>query len=116
MNQLRAIVQASSNKDFWQAQLLELDVAVSASSFDEIVREIEYALILEYRIARERNQTPFANLVRGLPFDLHSAFDNGPNRQTRELDLPDEVMDALSIALHTPKKQTFSVQPYTMAA
>lgn len=117
VNHLRAIIRSSSDAKWFEAQLLELDIAVAAESKEAVFREIEYALVLEYQIARERVQTPFARLVCSkTPHSFHSLWAGADSYTPRSLNIPDEVWDALAIALHTPKRPVFAVQQYAMAA
>lgn len=104
-----------------EAQLLELDIAVSASNVDDLVREIEHAIIAEYMIAREHGFTPFAAIAHRTPEHFKAwwpvaAAEGDRSLTTRDLNLPDEVMDALAIALHTPGRPSVIVGQYALAA
>jgi hypothetical protein len=101
-----------------EAQLIDLDIAVSAESIDAVVKKIEYALQLEYQIACENESTPFCNLVHRVPASFASGWGEAKQTETREITLPEEVMFALAIALHTPnpKRRVFAAQRYAVAA
>lgn len=113
MNRLRAIVRQVG--DSYEAQLLELDIAVAAKSEGGLLREIENALILDYQIARERGQTPFAGLVHKTP-NGYLVWWEEDGAKEHQLHLPEDVVDALAIALHTPGKPVFALQRYAQAA
>lgn len=110
MDQLRAIVRRSEERWF-EAQLLELDIAVSADSFEGIIRELQHAIIVEYQVAKELGHTPFANVVVDEPpAELARWWMAGSKGNSREVALPAVVFDALKIALHAPKQPVFVVQ------
>lgn len=115
MDQLRAIVRQA---DAWcEAQLLELDIAVAADSVEKLLQEIEYTLVLEYQIARERGQTPFAGIAHKTPKEYRLWWEAGTSTAVEhELHVPAEVIDALAIALHSHRKPTVVIQRYAHAA
>lgn len=119
MNPLRAIIRQTEERWF-EALLLELDIAVAATSVEDVVVQIERALILEYQVARELGQTPFACAVRSVPQELERYLWTSKGNKQYPLDLPDEVVDALAIALHSlaPAKQppAIAVTRYALAA
>ena len=112
MQQIRAIFHKSDDGTF-QAQLLEIDIAGTAPSEKEMIREIEYAIELEYQIARDRNHTPFASLFNP-PDDLDAKWQKATVRKQHALNLPDKVIDALAIALRSLDRPT-SIE-YKLAA
>lgn len=115
MNLLRALVRTGGEGGVWEAQLLELDIAVAAPTQDALFDEIAYALTAEYTLAVERGQTPFINIVKCTPQAFHDGFAMAGTPKLRQIALSDEVIRALSIALREPKLQQFSVQPLPLA-
>jgi hypothetical protein len=118
MNPLRAIVRSSQDGTFFEAQLLELNLAVSALSMDGVVSEIEHALVMEYFAAKHFGKVPFASLVREAPHSLQMwwmAEQESPGG-LRKLCAPEEVLNALAEALHTPSPPLLATQKYSFAA
>lgn len=114
---LRAVIRQIDGRV--EAQLLELDIAVCAESEVEAIKQISYQLSLQYRIARERNQTPFAALVGRTPAhfaDWWGGAVEADRTKEHSIDLPDEVLDALAIALHRSKSAVFATATYALAA
>lgn len=115
MQQLRALIRRSG--DLFEARLLELDIAVCADSEDGIMREIEYAISLEYQVARDLGLTPFANLVRrdSSLADLWSQAQGSAKESA--ISLHPQVLDALLIAIHAPARQPkVEFREYAVAA
>lgn len=120
MRQLRAIVRhADGGREWLEAQLLELDIAVSASTYGQLVKEIEHALVMEYQIAIENNRTPFAAIVNKTPSAYTSwwAECETSGTKNRSLNLPREVSLALAMILHSLEQTpTFAIQEFRLAA
>jgi len=117
MNTLRAIIIPSGGESFYQAQLLELDIAVSAMSVDELFAEIEHSLILEYHLANRHGTVPFASFVNCVPPKFEELWKSvgADSTGVRSLDIPDKVADALSNVLHTGNKQ-IEIRSHRLAA
>jgi hypothetical protein len=104
IKQLRVMVRDNGDGTL-EGQMIDLDIAARATSEDELVREFEYAILMEYRIAREFGRTPFLNLITSeLPVFAASWRDEDASEMGR-VNLPPEVMDALAMVLHTPISQ-----------
>ena len=115
MNTLRALVRSSEDGGC-EAQLLELDIAVHAANEDALLRQLEYILTAEYTLAMEAGLTPFANMVKATPQAFHDGWEASGLPKVRPINLGTEVVQALAIALHTPKLLQFAVQPLRIAA
>lgn len=103
MNTLRAVIIPSSDESFFEAQLLELDIAVSAASVDELFSEIEHALIMEFHLANRYGTVPFSSFVNRVPpryEEMWASVGDDPIG-VRGLNIPDEVAEALASALRT---------------
>lgn len=100
LDTLHAVVVERANGLF-EAQLIELDLAVSADSEQGLIEELEYAIELEYRIAKDHNKTPFANLFMA-PDRFHEGREPADFDDWGVIKLPAEVAEALAVALHTP--------------
>lgn len=117
MQQLSALVRRPEGQ--FEAQLLPFDIVVSAPSMDELIHELEHVLCMEYQIARRLGCTPFANLGASpaLFWEIFDrAVEQGSPAETRDLELPSEVMDALAIALRSPQPPRFAFRDYAVAA
>ena len=117
MAPLRALVRQTNG--IYEAELVELDLCVSSTSEDGLFGAIEYALCLTYQIARERGETPFARIT-GMASPKVAAQWNWISQsqpaKTRPISLPEEVADALAIALHAAKPENVSGLSYAIAA
>lgn len=120
MNLLRAIVRSGTDGKWFEAQLLELDIAVTAASMDDVFAEIEHAIVMEYHVSRQVGRTPFAAIAKGAPHTFKTLWidiaETDPAIKTRELRLPDEVLEALAIALHSPNRPVLKAQRFALAA
>jgi hypothetical protein len=117
MNTLRAVIISSGNESFFEAQLLELDIAVSASSEEALFSEIEHALIMEYHLATHHGTVPFASFVNRVPPKFEEMWRSAGDDPigVRGLDIPDEVAEALANALHTGNRHV-QVRTHRLAA
>lgn len=118
MTELRAIVQSAS-ENVLEARLLGVQIAVTSDSMDGIVEELEWAIAAEYQIAKELGYTPFVNCVDRISSKSDESewrSLDGPNTETRTLNLPECVWDALAAAMGSPKRPTLSVKSFNMAA
>lgn len=119
MKSLRAIVRKSGEEQFFEAQLLELDIAVASTTLEGLYKELECAIVMEYHIAKDLNQTPFAQSVRTTPHKFAAWWESVETdaKHTRVMSLPNEVYDALAIALHSPNlRPPLTIQEYAKAA
>jgi hypothetical protein len=100
--QLRAIV-ASTDGGF-EAQLLELDIAVQSSTVDGLLKELGHALTVSFDVSTELGETPFANLGCA-PWNFQRRWheDGGGIKDEHEIEVPEEVAKALAAILRTPK-------------
>ena len=103
MNTLRAVIIPSCGESFFEAQLLELDIAVSATSVDELFLEIEHALIMEFHLANQYGTVPFSSFLNPVPekFEKMWASVGDDPIGVRGLNIPSEVAEALARALRT---------------
>lgn len=117
MNTLRAVIIPSSNENFFQAQLLELDIAVSASSVDELFAEIEHVLMLEYHLANRYGTVPFSSFVNRVPPTFEEMWKSvgDDSMGVRTLDIPDEVVEALANVRRTGNKHV-EIRAHRLAA
>jgi len=114
MKPLRVLIHRAS-EDWFEAQLLDLDIAVASATEDGLFRELEHALELEYRIARRRGETPFASIAGATPphFEAYwnTAADAIPDEAgQRALNVSPDAQDALAIALHSKGGLTIQVR------
>lgn len=117
MNTLRAVIFSSKDESFFEAQLLELNIAVSATSVESLFSEIEHALIMEYHLANRYGNVPFASFVGRVPPKYEAMWrsvddDSVPGR---ELVIPEEVSEALATALHTGNRHV-EIRAHRLAA
>ncbi len=117
MNTLRAVIIPSKDESLFEAQLLELNIAVSAQSVDDLFAEIEHALIMEYHLANRYGTVPFESFVgrASLKFEKLWRSVSDDSVAGRELDIPEEVAEALAKALHTGNKQV-EIRAHRIAA
>lgn len=117
MNTLRAVIIPSSDETFFEAQLLELDIAVSAPSVEELFSEIEHALIMEYHLANQYGNVPFASFVNRVPQKYEKMWGSVGDDPVgvRGLNIPDEVAEALASALHSSNRRV-EVRAHRLAA
>lgn len=107
MNLLKAQVNNANN--WWQIELLDLDVVADGASEQEMLRNLSFSLIAEYHFARKHGKTPFVDLIKGDPEKIRSWKEGG--KTFRQLDLPLAVSEALAAIFHEPLSQ-----PYAIAA
>jgi len=117
MNTLRAVIMSSGDDSFFEAQLLELDIAVSASSVDDLFAEIEHALILEYHLANRYGTVPFSSFVNRVPPKYEEMWGSVADDPigVRSLNIPDEVAEALANVLHTGNERV-EIRAHRLAA
>jgi len=117
MNTLRAVIMSSGNDSFFEAQLLELDIAVSASSVDDLFAEIEHALILEYHLANRYGNIPFSSFANRVPPKYEQMWASVADDPigVRSLNIPDEVAAALANVLHTGNNRV-EIRAHRLAA
>jgi len=103
MNTLRAVIIPSRSGSFFEAQLLELDIAVSAMSVDELFSEIEHALIMEFHLANKYGNVPFSAFLNRVPAEFEKMWASVGDDPigVRDLNIPDDVAKALASALRT---------------
>ncbi|HWE35008.1 MAG TPA: hypothetical protein VG406_00435 [Isosphaeraceae bacterium] len=72
--------------------MLELDIAVRASSLEGMLQEFQHAIIVLYRAARKLKVTPFANIPRAPKsfYELWQMCDGGHADPVGSITLPDE--------------------------
>lgn len=99
--QLRAII-APMGADRLQAQVLELDIAVSGANVDELIAEIQHAIIVSYDVAMECKEAPFA-LISEAPASVKDKWTPGTQSESKGFHLPDNVAMALATALRKRK-------------
>ncbi len=95
---LRALVASMGGG--YEARLLDLDIAVRADSEEQILREIEHALVVTYEIARDLGETPFVSVLRHSPRDERW---HEKGARVGSIELPQEVAEALAAVLHRPR-------------
>jgi hypothetical protein len=100
---LRALL--TGRDGYIEAQILELDIAVRASSLEGVLEEFQHAIIVLYRAARKLGVTPFVNI----PTAPSEFWDRWKDRDGKHADhagdisLPEEVADALATALRVDR-------------
>lgn len=109
MNLLRARVHHDEKRGWWELRLIDLAVVADGCSETEMLKQLEHALISEYRLAIKFGKTPFVNLFRGAPEDVCRAWQDG-DKQLRSLDLPEEVSQALAAVFRAPQLVPFGLQ------
>lgn len=103
-NKLTVVIE--ENDGFLDAQMIELDIAVRAKSDKELLEEIEYAILMEYRMAKKYGRVPFVNLVGAVPERYRKQAERASPESFEKLGdlmLDSDVMEALAIVLHAPK-------------
>lgn len=113
MNLLRAQVRTTDG--WWELALLDLDIVADGGSEDEMLRDVEHALISEYHLALRAGETPFVKLFRGCPAEVSRAWESN-DKALRFLKLPPEVKMALAAVFHAPSLCEFKVEPVVDAA
>jgi len=98
---LHAII--ASRDDYFEVQLLELAVAVSARSVRDLYVELEHALVTEYEVAKAHGLTPFVRLAERASVDLQREYQDASFDNVRDLHLPAHVSEALAAVLHVPQ-------------
>lgn len=117
MNSIRTIVSYSPELRRLEAQVLELNIVAVADSIQGVVREIEYLLVLAYHAARDNGLTPFANIVRNGPSPQEFKWNAWKDHaEDHEMHLPQEVRDALQIALRSNKPPVIVTKSGPVAA
>ena len=105
MNILKAQVQRSSNGQWWEIQLLDLEIVADGKNEQEMLDELEYRLTVEYQLAVKNQETPFVKLIKGDPEKI-STWVQG-DKKLRQLKLPAEVSQALSAIFRAPNLLPF---------
>lgn len=98
MNLLRAHVREYNG--WWEVRLLDLDIMADGASEDEVLRQLEHSLTVEYHLARKAGQEPFVRLLLsppGAPAD--PAGEETGAGKVRPLRIPAEVGAALAAAI-----------------
>lgn len=109
MNLIRATL---STKDGWrEMRLLDLDIVVGGVDVEEILRQVEHALVSEYALAVSIGKTPFVEIFNAeCPDDVRRAWEED-HKQFRQLNLPQEVRLALAAVFREPKIGQFRIEP-----
>lgn len=108
MNLLRAKVK--DGPDWWEAKLLDLDIAADGASEDEMLRQVEYALVAEYHLALKYGQTPFVKIfTKDCPEEVRKSWEDG-SKNLRTLNLPDVVRQALAAVFRRPSLGHFELE------
>ncbi len=107
MNTLRAVIDSSDDESFFEAQLLELDIAVSARSMEQLIAEVEHALIMEFHLANLYRIPPFSSVIQPVPKHLENRWSSSDGGRTTSWDLhiPDVVAESLASALQAGNHQ-----------
>lgn len=82
----------------FQAQLLELDIAVQGKTFEDILVEFAHAITVHYEIALDLKEAPFASLEPA-PMQFQAKWREGLSTQSGHIALEAEVAMALATAL-----------------
>lgn len=106
MNLLRATV--SRYEEWWELQLLDLDVVADGETEDAMLRELEYTLTSEYHLAVRHGETPFVRLFKGCPSEVSRSWEED-HKKFRTLNLTDEVKQALAAVFRSPVMSEFRV-------
>jgi hypothetical protein len=91
--------KVTSKDDWWELRLVDLNIVSDGSSEDEMLRQLEHALMAEYSLALRDRRTPFVGLRKNNKPPQNS---DGSGSCMRLLNLPDPVRTALSAALNLP--------------
>jgi hypothetical protein len=113
MNLLRASVAHDSHG--WCLTLLDLEVVVEGDTEQEMLLQLEHALVAEYVLAKKFGQVPFAKLAK-LCCDAREEKWSSESKTLKSLNLPAEVRSALAHAMGKPDMQEFRVQQVDSAA
>ncbi len=108
MNLLRATVRNKGG--WWEIRLLDLNIVADGDSEQAMLRDLEFSLTAEYRLALKYNKTPFVSLYnKDCPEEVSKAWEDG-GKNLRTLNLPDDVRQALSAVFRRPDIAQFAVK------